>query len=211
MVLKHVAEWNCLHGNDILDLLQPECQIRVDNWTPWVVLSTYVWALQSFSFIETSLANVTMSFLPRMPFVTWKILSAIGTLLTFRSRASVDPSADNYGWWQVLPEAGNKIWTSGSCSATPSRRIHIAGYTPPAHFIYFNINLRSFDNNCVLLSNIIAMQTLIVFHSCSFIFVVISPRAMRCLVLVGKLRLHLWMWAAAALWLVIFDTSPAGL
>ena len=164
MVLKHDAEWNCLHGNEILDLLQPECQIRVDNWTPWVVLSTFVWALQSFSFIETSLANVTMSFLPRMPFVTWKILSAIGTLLTFRSRASVDPSADNYGWWQVLPEAGNKIWTSGSCSATPPRRIHIAGYTPPAHFIYFNINLRSFDNNCVLLSNIIAMQTLIIFH-----------------------------------------------
>ena len=140
-----------------------------------------------------------------------EMLSAIGTLLTFRSRVSVDPAADNYDWWQVLPEAGNKIWTSGSCSATPPRRIHIAGYTPPEHSIYFNINLRSFDNNCVLLSNIIAMQTLIIFHSCSFIFVVISPRAMRCLVLVRKLRLHLWMWAAAALRLVIFDTSPAGL
>ena len=141
----------------------------------------------------------------------WKMLSVIQTLLIFCGCASVDPAADNYDWWQVLPEAGNKVWTSGSCSATPPRRIHIAGHTLPAHSIYFNINLRSFDNDCVLLFNIIAMQTLSIFHSCSFVFVVISPRAMRCLMLVRKLRPHLWMWAAATLRLVIFDTNPAGL
>ena len=150
-------------------------------------------------------------FPPKMSFVTWKMLSAIWTLLTFRNRVSVDPAADNYDWWQVLPEAGNKVWTSGSCSATPPRRIHIAGNTLPAHSIYFNINLRSFDNNCVLLFIIIAMQTLSIFQSCSFIFVLISPRAMQCLMLVRKLRPHLWMWAAATLRLVIFDTNPAGL
>ena len=197
--------------NDIFDLLQPECRIRVDNWTLWAVLSTSLWALQSFSFIETSLANVTMSFLPKMSFADMEMLNTIQTLLTFRGRVSVDPAADNYDWWQVLPEAGNKVWTSGSCSATPPRRIHIAGNTLPAHSICFNINLRSFDNDCALLFIIIAMQTLSIFHSCSFIFAVISPRAMRCLMLVRKLRPHLWMWAAATLRLEIFDTNPAGL